>query len=191
MPSHAQFLLREGVSLGERWWRRRKEHPWFSDLFDEFNGLEEMTDEIIKKAFGNASERPKIRRTCVYGFSVSFGPDWKPVVREFGNLQPSRRGPKIQREREPPVDVIEEDKALIVVVELLGVEKEDINLHVIDKHLTISVDTPNRKYHKVLTLPARVEPKSAGATYKNGVLEIKLKKWKHQLKAEKISVKEF
>ncbi len=144
-----------------------------------------MTDDIIKNAFGNASERTQTRRLYVYGFSVSFGPDWKPVIREFGNLQPSQRGPKLRKEREPLVDVIEEDKAVVIVAELPGLEKDCINLQVTDHHLTISVDKSNRKYHKGLTLPARVDPRSAGATYKNGVLEIKLKKWKPQSRVKK------
>ena len=176
--------------MSERWWRRRrKKRPWFSDFFDEFDGLEKMIDEIMKKAFGNASERPEMHRPYVYGFSVSVGPDEKPVVREFGNLQPSQRGPKIRKEREPLIDVIEEDKAIVIVAELPGVEKDAINLHVIDDYLAFSVDTPNRKYHKGLTLPARVDPKSAGATYKNGVLEVKLKRMETAIKGERISVK--
>jgi len=176
--------------LSERWWRRRrKKRPWSSDFFEEFDGLEKMTDEIMKKAFGNASKKPKIRRPCVYGSSVSFGPDEKPVIREFGNLQPSQRGPKIRKEREPLIDVIEEDKAIVIVAELPGVEKDDINLRVIDDYLAISVVTPYRKYHKGLTLPAKVDPRSAVATYKNGVLEVKLKRMETAVKGQRISVK--
>jgi len=148
-----------------------------------------MTDEIMRKAFETTSERAKVRRPYVYGFSMSVGPDGKPVIREFGNVQPSRRGPKIRREREPLVDVIEEDKAVVIVAELPGVEKDDISLHAIEDHLTVSVNTPNRKYRKELTLPARVDPKSACASYKNGVLEVRLKKLETAVKGERISVK--
>jgi HSP20 family protein len=176
--------------LSERWWRRRKKkRPWFNDFFDEFDRLEGMADEIMRKAFETASERTKVRRPYVYGFSMSIGSHGKPVIREFGNVQPSRRGPKIRKEREPLVDVIEEDKAVVIVAELPGVERNDINLHAIEDHLTVSVNTPNRKYRKELTLPARVDPKSASASYKNGVLEVRLKKLETAVKGERISVK--
>ncbi|RLF10715.1 MAG: Hsp20/alpha crystallin family protein, partial [Thermoprotei archaeon] len=40
----------------------------------------------------------------------------------------------------------------------------------------ISVDTERRKYYKEVKLPARVKPDTAKASYKNGVLEVKLEK---------------
>ena len=164
--------------MSERWWRRRrkKNRPWFNDFFDEFDRLEGIPDEIMRETFETDSEKAKVRRPYVYGFSMSVGPDGKPVIREFGNVQSSRRGPKVLEEREPLVDVIEEDKAVVVVAELPGVEKDDINLHVTEDHLTVSVDTLERKYHKELPFPTRVDPQSAHASYKNGVLEIRLEK---------------
>ena len=177
--------------MSERWWkrRRRKKHPWFNDFFDEFDRLEGMTHEIMRRALEMTSERAKASRPYVYGFSISVGPDGKPLIREFGNVQPSRKGPKILEEREPLIDVSEDDKAVAVVAELPGVEKDDINLHTTEDHLTVSVNTPERKYHKELILPARVDPKSAHASYKNGVLEVRLKKVETAVKDERISVK--
>ena len=176
--------------MSKRWWRRRrKKRPWFNDFFDEFERLEGMTDEIMRKAFETASERTKVHRPYVYGFSMSVGPDGNPVIRDFGNVQPSRGGPKIRKEREPLVDVIEEDRTVVIVAELPGVEKDDINLHAIEDHLTVSVNIQCQKYRKELTLPARVDPKSAWASYKNGVLEVKLKKLEKAVEAERISVK--
>ena len=160
-----------GASLNEHWWRKRKKSPWF-DAFDEFDRLEEM----MRRAFETPSERTKFRRPYVYGFSLSVGPDGKPVIREFGNVQTGWRGPRIREEREPLVDVMEEDKDVVVIAELPGVEKGDIKLYAAEDHLTISVDTIERKYHRELTLPARVDPQSARASYKNGVLEVRLKK---------------
>ncbi len=148
-----------------------------------------MTQEIIQKAFETSSERAKARRPYIYGFSMSDRPDGNPVTREFGNFQPSRRGSKIRKERGPLIDVIEENKAVVIVVELPGVGKDDINLHAFEDHLTVSVDSPNRKYHKKFALPARVDPKSASASYKNGVLEVRLKKLETQVEGESIPLK--
>ncbi len=118
----------------------------------------------------------------VYGYSVKIGPDGKPEIREFGNVKPSRFGPRIKEEREPLVDVVETDSEVHVVAELPGVEKTDIKLHGTEDTLTISVDTPQRKYYKEVKLPAKVNVKEAKTAYKNGVLEVTLPKVKEEKK---------
>lgn len=171
--------------MSERWWRRKR-RPWF-DIFDEFDRLEKMMDEMMRKTFEVPSKERRTYRPYVYGFSMSVGPNGKPVIREFGNVQRSRVGPQVREEREPLVDVMEEEKDVVIVAELPGVEKENINLHATESHLTISVDTPKRKYHKELRLPTKVDSKSARASYKNGVLEVRLKKLpKKTVESEKI-----
>ena len=130
----------------------------------------------MHQAFKTPSEKARTPRPYVYGFSMSIGPDGKPVIREFGNVQASRLGPRVREEREPLVDVMEEERDVVIVAELPGVEKDDINLRTTEEHLTISVATSQRKYHKELALPARVDPGSARSSYKNGVLEVRLRK---------------
>ena len=71
---------------------------------------------------------------------------------------------------------METDGEIKVVAELPGVEKKDIKLYGTEDTLTISVDNPERKYYKKVELPSRVDTKKTKATYKNGVLEITLKK---------------
>jgi len=88
----------------------------------------------------------------------------------------------VREEREPLVDVIETDGEIHVVAELPGVEKKDIKLHGTEDSLTISVDTPQRKYYKEVQLPAKVKVKEAKTEYKNGVLEVKLPKTKEKKK---------
>jgi len=162
--------------LSERWWRRHKRrHPWFGDFFDESNRLEKMMDEVMHQTFGYG-ERRKPRKPYVFGFSVTLGPDANPRFRRFGNAQPGRYGPEMQEEREPLVDVVEEDREVVVVAELHGVKKEDIQIHATQSNITISVDTTKRRYHKELALPVEIDPESAVATYKNGVLQVRLKK---------------
>jgi HSP20 family protein len=85
----------------------------------------------------------------------------------------------IHEEPEPLVDVVEEDGTVVIVADLPGMKKEDIQLHATQCSLTISIDTQERKYNKELTLPIDTDPESAVATYKNGVLQVRLKKLVH------------
>ena len=65
---------------------------------------------------------------------------------------------------------------MAVTIEIPGVEKEDIDLEVTEDTLEINVDNPNRKYHKIIDLPCKVKPKTTKASYKNGVLDIVIKR---------------
>jgi len=127
----------------------------------------------------------------VYGYSMTIGPDGKPQIREFGNVKPSlkpepfgtrRPSLDVKEEREPLVDVMSTNNEIKVVAELPGVEKEDIKVHGTEKVLTLSVDTPQRKYYKEIDLPDFVDPKTAKSMYKNGVLEVTLTKKKEEKK---------
>lgn len=123
----------------------------------------------------------------VYGYSMTLGPDGKPTIREFGNIKPTMKQlplgiPKptieVEEKWEPLIDIMEEKDVVKVIAELPGVEKSDINLNCTEKSLSISVDTEKRKYYKELELPVEVDSKLSKASYKNGVLEITLKKAK-------------
>lgn len=112
----------------------------------------------------------------VYGYSVRIGPDGKPEVSEFGNVKQSRSGPLVKEEREPLVDIIENNGEVRVVAELPGVDKNDIQLYGTEDSLTITVNIPDRKYYKEVALPAKVNVREAKTRYKNGVLEVILPK---------------
>jgi HSP20 family protein len=182
-------------------WSRRKmkRSPYFGgmpfpDVDELFKDMEKMMEEEWKefsskvpKEYVRERKLPdgkKIREwgPFVYGYSVTVGPDGKPVIREFGNVQPGRLGPQIKEEREPLVDVISTDGEIKVVVELPGVEKNDIKLHGAEDSLTITVDAAGRKYFKEIKLPAKVKPKEAKTNYKNGVLEVTLPKIEEEKK---------
>jgi HSP20 family protein len=67
-----------------------------------------------------------------------------------------------------------------VIVELPGVEKKAIKLSGTDEKLTISVETPERKYFKEVEMPTKVDVKKAKSAYKNGVLDITVPKKKEE-----------
>ena len=123
-------------------------------------------------------------KSFVSGFSVKVGPDGKPVFSSFGNkptVKPAIGGgiPAIDTtEREPLTDVIDEGKRLAITLEVPGVERKDIDVHMTETELEISVDNDKRKYHKVVKLPAQVDPKTTKATYNNGVLDVTVEKVK-------------
>lgn len=188
MPSEDEF---------PEWFRRRRFpfRGWsFEDMEKMFREMEKMMEEEFK-TFTSRIPKDYVRERklpdgttvrefgpFVYGYSVKIGPDGKPEIREFGNVKPSRLGPQVKEEREPLVDVIETDGEIHIVAELPGVEKNDIKLHGTEDTLTISVDTPQRKYYKEVSLPAKANVKEARTQYKNGVLEITLPKTKEEKK---------
>jgi len=129
----------------------------------------------------------------VYGYSITMGPKGKPRVRQFGNIKPEIRMGRpridIKEKREPLADAMTTNGEVKVVVELPGVDKKDIKLHGTEKSLTISVDTPGRKYYKEIELPDKVNPKEAKSSYKNGVLEVTLQRMKEEKpKGEPINI---
>jgi len=176
--------------LSEPWWRRRKKKgPWFNDIYEELERLGDLIDETIQKAFETSSEKTPVHRTRVQGFSIKIGPDGKPRIQEFNNRKPRQKKTEVSEDPEPLVDLMEDAETLVVLAALPGVKKDAIDLRTTENRLTISVDTPDLECHKELKLPARVDPKSARASYKNGVLEVKLKKLEQSVKDDKISVK--
>jgi HSP20 family protein len=90
--------------------------------------------------------------------------------------------------REPLVDVVDDSENIRVVAELPGVDKKDIQMKCADDALTISVNSPSRKYHKEVQLPTVVDPDTSKATYNNGVLEVLLRKAKPRPRGKEIRI---
>ena len=165
--------------------RRRRRNPFDSfgfdddfirDLFNDdriMDDVKRMTEEMMKM-FSNAQPGKPV----VHGYSIKIGPDGKPEIEDFGNkpIKTSDGEPTISEEREPLTDIIEGDNDVAVTVEMPGINKKDIDLKVRKEYLEIKVDNPERKYHKRLDLPCGVVPKTTKATYKNGVLDIVIKR---------------
>ncbi len=168
----------------------RRKSIW--DIFDEFfrEMEEEMRDfmERFERGFEIERGEERVFGPYVYGFSITIGPDGRPVIREFGNVRRIKGRPRISEEREPLVDVLEEKKTITVVAEMPGVDKDNIKIRVRDKTLIINAVGPDRKYYKEIPLPAKVRAESAKASYRNGVLEVKLEKEEEEEKGYEIKV---
>ncbi|MEM1635804.1 MAG: archaeal heat shock protein Hsp20 [Thermosphaera sp.] len=169
------------------WWDIERDiERMFEDIMREF---EEMFHPMRLRDLEKELEKQGIK-PYVYGFRITIGPDGKPVVEEFGNVRRVKGRPIITEEREPLVDVFESGDEITVIAEMPGVEKEKIETKISEdgKTLVISASDTNRKYYKEVELPSEVDPSSAKAVYRNGVLEVKMKKARKEKKGFKISV---
>ena len=69
-------------------------------------------------------------------------------------------------------DITAKDKEIKVILEMPGVNKENIKINAYDTTLEVRSDDPQRKYHEVIDLPPEADVETARSTYKNGILEI-------------------
>jgi HSP20 family protein len=172
-----------------RWRKMMPFGPWsFPDIeemmkemekeFMQFKDIEKQVpkDLIREQKSPDGSVRKEIG-PIVYGYSMTIGPDGKPVIREFGNVKRGDEPLKgVTDKREPLMDVVEGEKQVRIIAEIPGVRKEDIDMDVNERTLTIRVNTPDRKYEKQLQLPDTAVVEGAKSNYNNGILEITFQK---------------
>ena len=147
-----------------------KRRRWIDDLFEKFREILENFDIDALKGLDLEDDEFK---PIVWGYSINFDSDKKPIFREFGHV-PNKDGSFTldQKTREPLVDIIEDDEIITVILEIPGVEKKDISLSSSETELEIKAD----RFYKKLNLASPVIPNQANAQYKNGILEVKLNK---------------
>ncbi len=80
------------------------------------------------------------------------------------------------QEPKPLIDIFQEKQYITIIAEIAGFNRETLKISVKDQKITLSAKTKERRYYKSLNLPKVVIPNAMHTEYKNGVLEIKLKK---------------
>ena len=126
------------------------------------------TNDIFEEFKGNGSESG----LNYYGYTITVGPDGKPIVNEYGNTK-SELAPTSDT-REPLVDTIvdEKEKVVKLIAEMPGVEKTDVKI-LFDKNVVdITAEHGEKKYHCKVPLQHKVDENSGKATYKNGILQL-------------------
>jgi HSP20 family protein len=153
----------------------------FKGLGDFLDVLSEVVEEAGEKGTATTTRTGEFRikgmgekARGVYGFTIRSGLGGSPVVERFGNIRSTEEGPVVAEVREPLVDIFDEDQEIVIVAELPGVSEEDIRFEVQDDILSLET-TGERRYAKEILLPGPVDA-AAQKTYKNGILELRLKK---------------
>ena len=150
---------------------------WWDEWFEEWEKEFERTFERIERMLRDAFRQGKRKEPFIYGFSVRIGPDGRPIIQEFGNVRRFGIVEELPEGfREPFTDVMEDRESYKVTIELPGVAKEDIDLKIDERSMEVKVDTASRKYYKKVLFREPVNPDTAKATYKNGVLDVVVKK---------------
>jgi HSP20 family protein len=137
------------------------------EQWDDFRRFEEMMNRMFENFWGRSTSRRLL----------SSG--------ERGAIVPAEN-------REPFIDLIESDKEIKATAEMPGLEKQDININVTEDRLEISAETKHEEkkeekgyiyrerrsgsYYRAISLPSPVDPDKSNATYKDGILEIKMPK---------------
>jgi HSP20 family protein len=150
-----------------------------------FKGIEKLIDLAaeLKEAGGEIRKEGEIDLTRlkegmkgVYGFSIKTAVGGKPVVETFGNIKKTPEGPVVEEEREPLTDVFDEKDEVVVIAEIPGVSEDGISVDLKGDILEISAAGKNRKYRKEVLLPVQVKKEALSYTFKNGILEVRIKK---------------
>ncbi len=122
----------------------------------------------------------------------------KPISKIMG-----REAGLFKRRWSPSIDVYDSDNELFVKVDIPGFKKEEIEVSIKDNILTIKGEKKGENevhkenyyraerfygsFNRSVQLPSGVEHENASATYKDGVLELKLLK-KEESKPKLISI---
>jgi HSP20 family protein len=140
----------------------------FDRIFKKMSNSFFSIDDIFEEFNSNGTQSGPY----YYGYTMTVGPDGKPVVKEYGNVKPNLL--PTSDTREPIVDTIVDEKGKVVklIAEMPGVEKSDVKVVVENKSVDLSATHNEKKYHVKVPLKNIVDENSAKASYKNGVLEI-------------------
>ncbi len=153
---------------------------WFSD-YDPFEEIERMRKSL-----------DRLTRRMLSGF-------WEPFEEEETFVEPRR-----QRFFGFPVDISEVGDEIVIRADLPGFDKENINIRITEDTVEIvGMRKEERKesgenffraerkmgaVKRVLSLPVKVDPDTAKAEMKNGILEIRVKKKAEEKKYREVKV---
>ncbi|MGD8339762.1 MAG: Hsp20/alpha crystallin family protein [Gammaproteobacteria bacterium] len=100
--------------------------------------------------------------------------------------------PSLFEDKVPSVDVIDREKEVIVRAEVPGIEKEDLDISITDRTLTIKGSTRKEEqeeqddyfrheirsgtFSRSVLLPSEINASKAAASFKDGVVELNLPK---------------
>ncbi|MGA2683153.1 MAG: Hsp20/alpha crystallin family protein [Candidatus Bathyarchaeia archaeon] len=142
----------EGEDTSAKWRRSAKNRKWLD--------LDKQSSENNRSKMIRPEHAYRIKSISV---PLSFRPSKNFTGHKF-------------QEQKPLIDIFQENNFITVVAEITGFNKDTLKIHVKDQKITLSAKSKDRRYYKSLNLPNVVIPDIMYTKFKNGVLEIKLRK---------------
>ncbi len=146
---------------------------------EEFEKLTKFVSRAVKDMMRSLSSdsndmNPK------YSFNIKVDKQGIPIIERVNvqNTQPQQPPKPNPNEAVPLVDITETQKVTTVTMEMRGAEKGSIVLSVGSKQITVRSSTSSVQTAQRVALPHSVNPSSAKAHYRNGILEIKMNRSK-------------
>jgi len=146
-----------------------------ADLVEKLSDLAEKGEEMSKSGEFQSGGEKGIKG--VYGFSVKMGlgRDGGIKVEPFGNIHRDAKSGEatVEENREPVIDVFEEEDHTLIVAEMPGISVGDVKLEVEDDLLTIHAEHGDKKYYKEVLLSQNYSREKIDISCNNGIIEIK------------------
>ena len=156
------------VNLSEE--RRRYLRDMLDELDRYFDEFERSMEEAVRSSVNMGQKA--FSKPVVTGMAMGFGPEGKPRIQFFGD---NPVGPDGYRAPIYEQVVDEKEGNLRLLVELPGVEKEDLQISALEERVTLEAAKGERLYRSEIPLQREIDPDSGEATYKNGLLEVVFK----------------
>ena len=147
--------------------KRRNLRDMLDELDHFFDDFEKSVEEAIRSSVNTGQK--VFSRPVVAGMAMGVGPEGKPTIHFFGDKLVGPDG-----FRAPIYEQVldEKDGKLRLLVELPGVEKEDIQISALEDKVSLAAENGERKYKIEVPLEREIDPESGTATLRNGLLEV-------------------
>ena len=115
---------------------------------------------------------------------------WMDMMSMAAQLDNAQQPNAVRREKaKNPMSYEDRDKDIAFTIDMPGVAKKDINVEVEDHFIKVTASNGNgRDYNYTRRFKPQVDIESAVATFKNGVLDIVVKKIEEK-KGKKVNIK--
>ena len=134
-------------------WRNKRDPRW-SDL-----SKKELTKDNALSKNPRRRRRKIVRKTYPDKYRLPRTYSWSKL-----------------RSPSPLIDILEEIEEIVVFAGFSGITLRNLKIHVNGQRLILIARGSERNYYKNLILPTSVDSTNIQTKYKNGVLEIRLKK---------------
>jgi len=147
--------------------RKKKD---FDDFIEdeEFEKILREMEKIVGDAFNTALDRWESEKSSAKRFSIKTDSDGKVRIDKISDSILWTN----EYQGDVPADIIEDKGYISVTIEIPTANKEDILIEVSDDKIEIQ----DNMYSRRIKLPSKVKPETTKATYKNGVLDVEIKK---------------